>query len=329
MMVNETLLSPTAVLSTSVVVGAAAAAWMLWQRSEKPESKTRKNNNNSKDETWESKIPKNFGPLQEIWPGCLYVLEADGLCEGPPTRNMTIYRPPTAANGSTTAEDRCRLVIINGIAVREETLTEILALGEPTVLIVPNCMHRDCAKVWKDRFPNLLVVTPAASVDEASKVVPVDLTTEAWAGADPFWNKVVTSREIDGWKPFETVLELDLDNNKKAFVVSDLLFTIPKPCSKECGLFSRFMYWLFDSAMDEDLVVGQIAIPKVSRVARWFAIADWKAAEQWYRTYAHEHGRNVAVICAGHGPPVVELNEKDGCTAAFVGVADQLTKPRW
>jgi hypothetical protein len=316
----------TAVVSASILVGAVAVVWMLQRTRRGSGTGEPKDSSSSKKshqpESWESKIPKSYGPLKETWPGCLYVLEADGTSQGPPIRNMIIYRPPGG--------DR-RLVILSGIAVKNDRLNEILALGEPTVLVVPNFMHRDCARVWKDRFPSLLVVAPEVAVEKASEVVPVDMTTQQWAQA-PDWSKVVTTLEVEGWKPFETVLEFDLGgSNKMAFVVTDLLFTMmpSQCCTTNGGWLNRFIIWLFDSVVVEPSTAGEMVIPKVSRVARLFGIADWKKAEHWYRTYAKENGSSVAVLAVGHGPPIVEFNAKDGCTAAFVGVADQLTKPRW
>jgi len=35
--------------------------------------------------------------------------------------------------------------------------------GEPAYMIVPGDLHRMDAKIWKDRYPNMIVVAPAAS----------------------------------------------------------------------------------------------------------------------------------------------------------------------
>ena len=280
------------------------------------------------EETWESHVDEKHGDLEEIYPGVLYRLEAPGCEMGPPLRNMTIYRVPSSE------KDRPhRLVIISAIAVREDTLQEILALGTPTVMVVPNHMHRCCAGVWKRRFPNLTVVCvgakhPADSRKKIEDAVPVDMTTEELA-AQPEWKDYIAVKRIEGWVHFEEIIEVKLDaaKNKKAMIVCDLLFTMIFP--DHPGRIERAILWFFDSCVEKPASPSEMMIPKVSRVARIFGIRDWNKAEAWYRNYALEDGKNIYAILVAHGPPVVELDASKGCTEALVGVADQLVKPRW
>lgn len=256
-----------------------------------------------------------------MWPDndTLYILEAPGCNQGPPVRNMCIYCIPDGSK---------RLVIWNGIAVNEEMLRKIEALGKPAVLVVPNYYHRCCSAVWKNRYPDMMVVCPAPALERAQEAVEVDKTIDEWVTMEEF-AKYVQAKTIDGWGPFENVLELQLDasaKGKKAFVVCDVMFTVPYP--EKPGFVERFMFWLFDSSIDLP-PEGEIIVPKVARISRIFAIEDWPKAEVWYRAYARECGKDVAAIVVGHGPPVVEVSKDEGCTKAFEGVADQLMKPRW
>ena len=49
--------------------------------------------------------------------------------------------------------------------------------GAPTYSIVPGDLHRMDAKIWKDRYPEIMVVAPAGIRQRVEKVVPVDQTT--------------------------------------------------------------------------------------------------------------------------------------------------------
>ena len=269
-----------------------------------------------KGRNWESHC-SGHGALQEVWPDALYVLEAKGCSRGPPTRNMVIYKVPDG-----------RLVIYNGIAVNDDTVEQIEKLGTPSVLVVPNYYHRCCAAVWKKRYPEIMVVCPEAARERAEEVVKVDALIDEWADM-PEWKEWVHAKNIDGWGPFETVLEVELEKKpggKKAVLVCDLLFTIPY--DDDADFADRFAVWCFDSSIELP-PEGEIVVPKVARISRIFAIEDWEKAEQWYRIYAREHGKNVGVITTGHGVVVNEVDPELGCTEAFIGIANQLSKPRW
>jgi hypothetical protein len=232
---------------------------------------------------------------------------------------MVIYKVPDGSR---------RLVVYNGIAVDESTIAQIENFGTPSVLVVPNFYHRCCAAVWKKRFPSIMVVSPQAARDNASKIVEVNDTMDGWCD-QPEWNEWVHAKSIDGWGDFENILEVELEKNhagKKAVIVCDLLFTMPH--SDKAGYVMKVLEWAFDSNISLP-PEGQIVIPKVARISRIFGIEDWPKAEQWYRTYAREHGRSIAVIAVGHGVVVKEVDPDKGCTGALEGVADQLTKPRW
>lgn len=301
--------SKIAVLAAVVAVGAGA---LLMRRPKEEETKA--------EETWESKIPDRHGSLEEIHPN-LYRLEAAGCGYGPPSRNMTIYRVPDGSK---------RLVIISGIAVKEDTIKAILELGTPTALLVPNTMHRDCAAVWKKRFPSMMVACPDFSNPpdgraKVEEIVSVDMTTDELC-ALPEWKDWLTPKRIDGWVHFEEILQVKLSATQKAMIVTDLLFTMPK--ERNGGWFSDVIQWVFDSSIELP-PKGKMIVPKVSRVARLFGIEDWVKAESWYRTYAKEEGPHIVAIMVGHGPPVVEVKEGEGCKEALDGVANQLIKPRW
>jgi len=69
-----------------------------------------------------------------------------------------------------------RLVIFSAIALCREDMRFLEAFGTPAFLIVPNAHHRLDAKIWKDRYPAIRVITPPGAREKVQKVVPVDAT---------------------------------------------------------------------------------------------------------------------------------------------------------
>jgi hypothetical protein len=279
--------------------------------------------------SWESRVVGPHGPLREVWSQVLYALEAPGCSQGPPVRNMTIYRVPD----SNVKNNNHRLVIYNGVSIDDATIGAIEALGTPTILVVPNRMHREDAAIWKNKYPHLQVVCPSYCTSKVVEVVPVDMSVEDWVAMEE-WSKWIKIKAIDGWGDFEFVLEVQLETpssnkvGKIAVVVCDLLFTLPY--KDKYSWTDHLIAWFFDCniVLPPDPSTT-IIVPKVSRIARIFGINDWKKVERWYRTYAQEYGKLIAVILVGHGVPVVQVDAVDGCTKALEGVADQLIKPRW
>jgi len=316
---SEDLLTPLAITACAMVATTVALGVLKQHRTKTKQQRARTKNH----ESWESHVVSH-GPLEEVWPGTLYTLEAAGAGRGPPCRNMHIYRVPGAP------ETKHRLLIFNGIAVDEETMTQIEKLGEPSILVVPNYLHRCCAAVWKQRYPAIIVVCPKCAIDKASEVVPVDFSTQELA-AQPEWSQWIHAKEVDGWAEFETVLELELETNgkgKKAVLVCDMLFTMPY--RENARAVDKFMTWIFDSCITlPPDGSNTIVVPKVARISRMFALQDWPKAEQWFRSYAQQDGPKIATILVGHGVPVKEINATEGCTKALEGVAEQLVKPRW
>lgn len=68
------------------------------------------------------------------------------------------------------------LVIYSAIALDDREMHALESFGTPAFLIVPGDIHRLDAKVWKDRYPHLIVVAPPGSRAKVEKVVQVDTT---------------------------------------------------------------------------------------------------------------------------------------------------------
>lgn len=69
-----------------------------------------------------------------------------------------------------------RLVIFNAVALDEDAMRRLEDFGKPAFLVVPNGHHRLDAKIWKDRYPEMQVITPAGAREKVGQAVPVDAT---------------------------------------------------------------------------------------------------------------------------------------------------------
>ena len=70
-----------------------------------------------------------------------------------------------------------RLVVYSAIALDESEMTVLERFGTPAYLIVPSDLHRMDVKIWKDRYPEMTVVAPAAARARVETIVPVDATS--------------------------------------------------------------------------------------------------------------------------------------------------------
>ena len=94
-------------------------------------------------------------------------------------RRMTVVR---LRDGST--------VIYSAVALSEEAMRKIEHLGTPRYLVVPGDAHRLDAKIYKERYPKLCVLTPPGARERVSKAVPVDATEADFGDPDVRWHVV-------------------------------------------------------------------------------------------------------------------------------------------
>lgn len=67
-----------------------------------------------------------------------------------------------------------RLVIFSAIALHDHEMADLEAWGTPAFLIVPSDRHRLDAKIWKDRYPAIQVITPRGARAKVEELLPVD-----------------------------------------------------------------------------------------------------------------------------------------------------------
>jgi len=148
------------------------------------------------------------GPLTRIEDNLFSVTGDLHMPVGDVPRRMTVVRLHDA-----------RLVIYSAIALDANEMRALEALGEPAFLIVPNDIHRMDAKIWKDRYPNMIVVAPAGVRTKVEEVVVVDQI-----GAD-FADPRVQCVTVPGTSEREIALVVESENGT-TLVVNDLIWNL-------------------------------------------------------------------------------------------------------
>lgn len=184
------------------------------------------------------------GPVEKLSER-LWRVEADvpGM---PMKRVMTVAK---RANGE--------LVVHNAIAIGDAEMAEIEGWGSIKTLVVPNGYHRLDAKVFRDRYPSAQVVCPDGATKAVSQVVPV---TGSYAQLAP--DGAVELATLDGTKEREGVM-IVRDGDGTSLVLNDAVFNMPH--------LKGFTGFVLKS------ITGSTGGPKVSRVMKWFVVADKKA----------------------------------------------------
>jgi len=69
------------------------------------------------------------------------------------------------------------LIIFSAIALRDQDMAELEALGRPAFLVVPSERHRLDAPSYMARYPDITVVAPRAGAEKIGQVVRIDTST--------------------------------------------------------------------------------------------------------------------------------------------------------
>ncbi len=212
------------------------------------------------------------GALGQLAPGLWLV--SGSLGKSPLPRNMVVYRLEDGG-----------LLLHSAIALDDEGMAALEALGEPKILVVPNMMHRADAGVYKERYPQLQVCCPAGARAKAEQVVAVDMTDEELLV--PLGIKCIAPL---GSNAFEHVYELPLDDGV-ALCCSDSLFHLREHLPGFSGFIARY-------------VTGSSGFFGVTRLGRLFMMGRGGLMKEWLFTQAAR--TDVRVVTVGHGEPVTE-----------------------
>jgi hypothetical protein len=188
-----------------------------------------------------------------------------------------------------------RVIIHNAIALDDAEMAEIEAWGKPSFLIVPNGSHRLDAKIFKDRYPSIRVLTAPGSKAKVEEVVKVDDT------AGDFGDAAVRYEVLAGTKDREGVVVVDRGGTTLIF--NDVLMNM-----RSLAGFGGFMMGLFGFTGPK---------PKVPFASRMVLVADKKKMRGHLERLAAIPG--LTRIEVAHGAPVT-----DGASEALRSAASTL-----
>jgi len=123
-------------------------------------------------------------PLEEVEDGLLSVMGEISMPLGTLTRRMTVVRLQDA-----------RLVIYSAIALEAKEMAFIEWYGRPAFLVVPSDLHRLDARIWKERYPALIVCAPEGAREKVEEEVAVDTTAPDFGDPNV---QFVTVRGLEG-----------------------------------------------------------------------------------------------------------------------------------
>lgn len=208
-----------------------------------------------------------------------------GLPRGNMTRTMMIARRTDG-----------RLVFYNAVPLEEPAMKELEAWGTPGFLFVPNAFHRLDIHAFKQRYPELKVVSPAPIRAKVSEVLPVELVTSEVAPDGDV--EFVTLR---GTKVEEAVM-IVRSGARTSFCFGDAFFNL-----RAVPGFDGFIFKL----------IGSVGGPKVTPLAKLAIVGDKKALAAHYHELAATPG--LARLIPSHGE-VVDQN----AAAILKQVADRI-----
>lgn len=227
-------------------------------------------NNNSE---WESHLFPH-SPIEELAPN-LWHVTGTFLKESMVPREMILYRLPDSS-----------LLIHSAIALDEPTMIQLESLGKPKIMIVPNPIHKLDARVYKQRYPDLIVVAPLVVKPYAEQVVAVDAIAEEIL---PQYG--ITCHQPAGINPQELVYELPLPTGK-ALIFTDILFNLTDEyLTKYVPKNKYIIYWL-----------GAAGFFGITFFGRRFFMNDRSAYRQWLENLSNDG--QLQVISVAHGEPI-------------------------
>ncbi len=200
------------------------------------------------------------------------------------------------------------LLIHSAIALNESEMAKLESLGTPKIMVVPNRIHRLDAGIYKKRYPQLVVVCPAAAKPYVEQRVAVDGIAEEIL---PTYG--IICHEPQGIRPQELVYELPLPTGK-ALIFTDILFNLNKTYFRQHSPQGQSLFqWLGAS------LIGASGFFGITYLGRRFFIQDRNAYRQWLRTLA-ESIPDLRVVSVAHGSPIVaDCNRRLHEAAARLG----------
>jgi len=226
------------------------------------------------------------GPLEEIDEGILTVAGEIKMPLGNFPRRMTVV----GLSGNRTA-------IFSAIALNSAEMRKIEQLGTPSFLIVPSDMHRLDARIWKECYPAIRVVTPSGARMRVAEIVQVD------SSDDILQDEAVRLQNVAGTGGHESALTV-----RRAYGVTLICNDIIGHVTHPHGLGAQVMARLMGFGVSE---------PQVPRIVRRKIVVDPKALASQFRDWAAL--RDLRRIIVSHGDPI-EIKPRE----ALIALAEKL-----
>jgi hypothetical protein len=157
-------------------------------------------------------------------------------------------------------------------------MQQLEAYGDPAFLIVPSDLHRIDVKVWKDRYPELIVVSPPGAREKVSEIVSVD------ADSVDFKDSSVRYLNVRGTEGSEAAL-IVRRRAGTTLVVNDLIWNVPD----QPGLGG----WLFHAmGLSGDH-------PVIPFVAKMHTIKDRSAVRHQLQEWSRLYGLHRIIVSHG------------------------------
>jgi hypothetical protein len=153
-----------------------------------------------------------------------------------------------------------RLVIHSAIRLSEPGMGELEALGRPAFLVVPSQYHRIDAPAYKERYPDIVVLTPKGARKGVAKKVAVDGTYDDFPR-----DGGVRLEPLRGVGDSEGVMVVRSADGV-TLVFNDVVFNM----DRKKDVFGYVMTTLSGSAPG----------PRVSRIAQFALVKDRAALKQ-------------------------------------------------
>jgi hypothetical protein len=217
--------------------------------------------------------PHRRFPHDDIEPLAPNLWTVRGSLPFPLKRHMIVYR---LGDGT--------LLIHSGIAMSDDGMAKLEALGRPSVMIVPHSGHRMDAPFYKARYPQIRVLAPAAARAKVEDVIKVDATCEEALPA-----LGVRIHPVPAFKNGELAYELDLEGGGKALIMSDVVANRDHP--------KGFGGWFFANVTGG--IKGRLGVARIMKV---MMMTDKAEARAGLEKLAEIPG--LTLLSVAHGRPV-------------------------
>lgn len=222
------------------------------------------------NEEW--KVQKH-GPLERLGDGLHTVAGEIVMPLGHFPRRMTVLELPGR-----------RLAVWSAIALREQEMAQLEAMGSVDFLIVPGASHRLDLKAWKLRYPAAKVLCAPGAREAVAQAVPVDATTDVLG--DPS----VAFFVVPGMGEMEAALWVRRADGT-TLVVNDIIANVHHPD----GLGAKVMARLMGFGVDE---------PRMPWVGEKMFVKDHAAIASALRAWAGEP--TLVRIVVSHGDVITD-----------------------